>query len=141
MDKIIENKHGAFVNENEHEKNLDEANAGINLIKSIKFQTALDAYIADMQAKHNEYCKEHLTNLYELYNGQYETFKVEKGQRYAKVLRLLHGEKSGSVHCFVEIATGDILKAASFKTPQKNGKRGNLYTEKKPIFSRDFYVR
>lgn len=111
------------------------------------FQTALDQYIAEMQEKHTAYDKVHYPNLHEMCDGQYRTVKASWGKRYVKILMCDYNttakrpEDSGAVHCFIDIATGDILKAASWNLPQKNGKRGNLYEEKRPIFGKDFYVR
>lgn len=45
------------------------------------------------------------------------------GSKYAKVC---HGN---SVHTFVELNTGDILKAATFRAPAKNGVRGSVYAD------------
>ncbi len=46
---------------------------------------------------------------------------VEAGRKYARLVR------NGSVWCFVEIATGDIYKAAGWKGPAKHV-RGNIAT-------------
>ena len=62
------------------------------------------------------------------------TLAITKGgKRYIKLIAgendPVTGEKrsySGSVHSFVEIATGDIFKAASMKAPAKHA-RGNIY--------------
>ena len=43
------------------------------------------------------------------------------GNKYAKMI----AHDSGSIFCFVDLATGDILKAASFAAPAK-GVRGNI---------------
>jgi hypothetical protein len=59
-----------------------------------------------------------------------EIFKVSR--KYAKLIRTesdpATGEKRGQtfVHSFVEVATGNILKPASFKAPAKHA-RGNIY--------------
>lgn len=45
----------------------------------------------------------------------YRVFTVEEGQ-------------ARSVHCFIEIATGDVMKG-SWKAPVKNGVRGNIFEE------------
>ena len=34
-----------------------------------------------------------------------------------------------AVHSFVEYTTGDIYKAATYKTPAKNGVRGNIFAD------------
>jgi len=57
---------------------------------------------------------------------------VKGGKRYAKLVRTESdpqtGEKRGQtfVHSFVEIATGNIFKPATFKAPAKHA-RGNIY--------------
>ena len=38
------------------------------------------------------------------------------------------GSRGRSVHAFVDLATGDLLKAAGWKTPAK-GPRGNIVTD------------
>jgi len=57
----------------------------------------------------------------------------EEGARYIKFLRQdrsLEGELgSKSVHTFIDKTNGDILKAATYKAPAKNGVRGNLFKE------------
>lgn len=46
---------------------------------------------------------------------------VEYGRRFAKVM-------SGTrIHTFIDLGTGDILKAATYKAPAKNGVRGNIF--------------
>lgn len=63
------------------------------------------------------------------YNGKLpdDTITVEYGTKYIKVFRNYHGdEASRSVFCFIEISTGNVLKAASFKAPAK-GVRGNIF--------------
>ena len=52
-----------------------------------------------------------------------DKFSFKKGRRYMKVVR------EGSVHCFVDTTTGDVLKAASWSAPAKHA-RGNIFDEK-----------
>ena len=61
------------------------------------------------------------------------TVEIAKGGR--KFIKLIAGENDpvtgeprpgGSVHSFVEVATGDIFKPASYKAPAKHA-RGNIY--------------
>lgn len=47
---------------------------------------------------------------------------AEIGKRYVKVIR------ENSVHCFVDLTNGDVLKAASFKMPAKHA-RGNIFND------------
>lgn len=50
--------------------------------------------------------------------------KIQRGQKNIKIIT--GGKNTTSVYCFVEIATGNILKAASYKAPAK-GDRGNIF--------------
>jgi hypothetical protein len=56
----------------------------------------------------------------------------EVGKKFARIVRRESwngGEPTnGSVHCFIDLSNGDILKAASFKVPAK-GVRGNIFAE------------
>lgn len=66
------------------------------------------------------------------------TFTIEYAKRFAKIVRKSYG--STSVHCFVEISSGDIYKAATWKAPAK-GVRGNIANEKKPLLGYDYYLK
>ena len=58
------------------------------------------------------------------------------GKKNAKIIL----EDSGSsVVCFVQLATGDIFKAASWNTPTKNVV-GNIFLPKVPLLCGDFYA-
>lgn len=56
------------------------------------------------------------------------TYTVDKGGR--KYVRIVdnYGNGQRSVHAFVDLATGDLLKPAGWSGPAK-GARGNLSTE------------
>ena len=67
-------------------------------------------------------------NLASYYEGKYThvatpEVTVENGRKYAKVV------VGDSVHTFVNKENGDILKAASWKAPAKNGVRGSIFAE------------
>lgn len=66
------------------------------------------------------------------------TFGIEYGKRFAKIVVTTWGQKS--VHCFVEITTGNIYKASGWSAPAK-GIRGNISNEKKPLLCGQFYLR
>lgn len=51
------------------------------------------------------------------------------GTKNIRVVRMAGAMRS--VHCFIDIATGDVLKAASWKAPAK-GARGSIYDETRP---------
>jgi len=48
---------------------------------------------------------------------------VSIGKRYAKII------KENSVHTFVDMTNGNILKAGSWKAPAPNGVRGNIFSD------------
>lgn len=52
------------------------------------------------------------------------TLTVQRGPRYARVMYVERG-KVASVYAFVDLATGDVLKPASFRAPAKHA-RGNV---------------
>ena len=51
-----------------------------------------------------------------------DVWRLEKLQKRVRIVR------GDSVHCFVDFATGDVLKAASWKVPAKHA-RGNIFDE------------
>jgi hypothetical protein len=51
--------------------------------------------------------------------------EFEEGNKYVKIVSVSWGSRS--VHSFVEKATGDIWKAASWKAPARNFARGNVF--------------
>jgi len=65
--------------------------------------------------------------------------EVKLGRRYAKIVKLdrtwdanndpIVQGRGGSVHTFVDINNGDILKAASWAAPAPNGVRGNIFSD------------
>lgn len=50
---------------------------------------------------------------------------VDGGRKYIKIMRRSGGNYG--VYCFIERATGNILKPASIKAPVLNHSRGNIY--------------
>ena len=65
-------------------------------------------------------------------------YTVAKGKKFDKVIVETWGSKS--VHCFINRANGDLLKASSWNARAK-GVRGNINNEKKPFLCGDFYIR
>jgi hypothetical protein len=78
------------------------------------FVKGCDDILAAYHAKHN-------------YNWHRGTFTLDRGP---KNIRVVHHDGAGGsrVHCFVEIATGDVLKADGWKKPAKH-RRGNIFDE------------
>ena len=93
-------------------------------------KTIID-YVAEIQEAQNAEWESHKYDM-----AKVPTHEVATGKKFFKVIRTAWGNKS--VHCFVEIATGDIYKAASWNVPAK-GVRGNINDEKKPLLCGQFY--
>jgi hypothetical protein len=77
---------------------------------SANFESSLQSFYAGCQAIHQK---------------DYPRPVEWRLDRLQKRVRLV---REGSAHCFVEIATGDVLKAAGWKAPAKHA-RGNIYDE------------
>ena len=63
--------------------------------------------------------------------GKYEKLSIpqlwfQRGKKYIRVVREAH-EHDRSAHCFIDTTNGNILKAASWKAPELNHARGNLF--------------
>lgn len=88
-----------------------------------EFDNALETYLRGCQQIVSGYRAAHFPNLVE------PTLEVTKGRRYAKVVRFeLHGGERHhvSVHAFVDMTNGDVLKPQGWSTPAKHA-RGNIY--------------
>ena len=63
----------------------------------------------------------HQEQLNKIADGSYDfsiSYEIEEGKKYYKVVMTNHGSRS--VHCFVDKNTGDVYKAASWKSPAKH---------------------
>ena len=70
-----------------------------------------------------------------------DKIEVKLFRRYAKIIKLsrnyvahtsdkvIETTSGGSVHTFVDINNGDILKSASWSAPAPNGVRGNIFSD------------
>lgn len=81
------------------------------------FQTALNAFATQLQAFMDAHRVANFPNM------SRELVRIDPGGK--KYVRVCY---NGSAYCFIEKATGDILKPASFKAPAKHA-RGNIYGE------------
>lgn len=97
-----------------------------------EIRTAIELYAKEIENAYN-------TDPFWKSDTNKHEVRVEYGKKFAKLIHSTWGQ--GSVHCFVELANGNIHKAASYKAPQKNGVRGNIKDTKRPLFSQDFYIR
>lgn len=85
------------------------------------FDATILAFAVRVQEMVNEHTAENFPSLTP------ETISIDpNGRKYVRIVR--SGDSSRSVYCFVERETGNILKAASWKTPAK-GARGNIYAD------------
>jgi hypothetical protein len=87
----------------------------------------LARFCAKLDNKHARYFAENYANLTP------PIFTFEKGRKYVRIVRNeTFGQSGGrAVTCFVELATGLIWKAASWKAPAKNFHRGSIYMANK----------
>ena len=70
-----------------------------------------------------------------------DKIEVKLGRKYAKVIKLsrhyvaqtsdkvIETRSGGSVHTFVDMTNGNILKSASWAAPAPNGVRGNIFSD------------
>jgi len=86
------------------------------------FETALASFVEKLQVSVNEHYAKNYKNL------SPSVISVDpRGSKYKRIVTT--SGSSRSVHCFIEVATGDIWKAASWKAPAKNFPRGNIYND------------
>lgn len=78
------------------------------------FCSAIDALRAEYFA----------ANGFSISAGMEEPVTFQRGPKYARIV--LTSGSSVSVHCFVDLSNGGILKAAGWKAPYKGGARGNI---------------
>lgn len=83
----------------------------------------LEAYVLALKVLSDAYYAANMPSL------QGPDFIIKFGEKYAKIIKrdVASGADGGSVHTFVNLENGDILKAASYKAPAKNGVRGNIF--------------
>ena len=60
----------------------------------------------------------HEKQIEKIRNGEKYKFIMETGRKYHKIVMITDGGNR-SVHCFVDKKTGEVYKAASFKSPAK----------------------
>lgn len=100
-----------------------------DLIKLAEIMKKTEAFVVALNA-----ASQHANYTYSIDSG---------GQKYIRIVQKTKLGTGRSVHCFIDAATGDILKAASWKAPAK-GARGNLDTidvSKTDPYTRWLYLR
>ena len=86
----------------------------------IDVQERLNLYVEMVQGKMNAY--------YEMMNFTHSSpddITVDYGKKYARVVHANGVQRS--VHTFVNMINGDILKSGGWKAPAPNGVRGNIF--------------
>jgi hypothetical protein len=90
----------------------------------IDVQERIDGYLEMLQSKMNNYWK-----LAGFTHDEPPVISCEYGKKYAKVIYADYSGPSRSVHTFVNMLNGDILKSGSWKAPAPNGVRGNIFED------------
>lgn len=87
--------------------------------RSKDFETALAQWLEQAQNISDTYMAQRFPSLPK------PVLTLRRGPKRVKVVR------DSSVHCFVDIETGEVLKAASWLAPAK-GARGSIYNPDQP---------
>ena len=90
----------------------------------IDVQERIDGYVEMVQGKMNDYW-----NRMNFTHDEPHNIYVEYGNKYARVIHADASGPSRSVHTFVNMINGDILKAGGWKAPAPNGVRGNIFED------------
>ena len=85
-------------------------------------QVQLDKYIAMVQEKNDAYFK-----MMGFTFSDPPHVSADMGRKYARVVKNDQLNGSRSVHTFVNMENGDILKSGGWSAPQVNGVRGNIF--------------
>ena len=96
------------------------ANATAKQIMDVNLQVAFEKYFAGCQAIYDAY---HARMGYS--ENNHTTHKYTIGRRYIKVIAVSNQE---SVHSFVDMTNGNVLKPAGWSAPAKHA-RGNIYDD------------
>ena len=93
-------------------------------INPCDMQVQLDKYMAMVQIKQEVYYER-----YGFTHSDPDLIVATYGKKYAKIVKVDQLNGSKSVHTFVNILNGDILKSASWAAPAPNGVRGNIFAD------------
>ena len=83
-------------------------------------QERLNLYVEMVQGKMNAYWERNGFT-----HSDPQHISVDYGKKYARVVH--ESSTQRSVHTFVNMINGDILKAGGWKAPAPNGVRGNIF--------------
>ena len=82
----------------------------------------LEQYMAMVQEKNATYYK-----VMNFTHSDPDHISADIGRKYARVVKNDQLNGSRSVHTFVNMDNGDILKSGGWKAPAPNGVRGNIF--------------
>ena len=88
----------------------------------VDVQERLNGYVEMVQGKMNAYWE-----MMKFTHAAPDTITVDYGKKYARVVHANGAQRS--VHTFVNMINGDILKSGGWKAPAPNGVRGNIFAD------------
>ncbi len=97
-----------------------------------EFEAALSSFVANAQTMIDRHTDESFAaSRAKVDDPTFGAVKLalQRGPKYIRVVRndvFAGEERPGGVYCFIDTTNGNILKAASFKTPAKHA-RGNIF--------------
>jgi len=92
-------------------------------MKNPKFAAAFEKYFAGCEAAYMNY-----HNACGFSPELVNKFEYKAGRKYVKVIQVLSGGEQRSVHSFVNMENGEVLKPAGWAKPAKHA-RGNIFDE------------
>lgn len=106
--------------------NIIDADSILNVTQ--QFRDCVKIFIALIEVRNNS-----------MYNLPF-SIEIHEGRKYIKLVELMaNGQKS--VHSFISKESGDIFKAASWKSPATQA-RGNIFIDNgKQAFGNDWQIR
>lgn len=88
------------------------------------FDVRLQGFLQAAQAKVTAYYTFHYAK------SQVPVLELERGPKYVRIVRAEYHEGKrthAGAYCFVNSQNGDVLKASSWKAPEKKNPRSNVY--------------
>lgn len=89
---------------------------------NVELGIALRVFVEGCQNIHTDYMAR------EFPNAAPDEISYTVGKRYIRIVRKRVDGTQGSVHCFVDMTNGDVLKAMGWLAPAKHV-RGNIFDE------------
>lgn len=90
------------------------------------FQTALAGFLKAAQAKVDDRMRQYAPT-------QAVVLEIQEGLKYVRVVAVAayngRRDEHGSAYCFVDKTTGDVLKPAGYKGPEKRNPRSNIFAQ------------